>query len=98
MAVQGFEEKIGKFKLQGFSLGRHMASLLPYSFGQHKSGPFQNQGRKLDYSMSGSRGKAPLQRAHSMPSFGNNWHKEKETLYGRTGDVGKSHQIRQSDS
>ena len=68
-----------------------MASLLPYSFGQHKSGPFQIQGEGNLTSppLDGSSGKAPLQKStqHAIP--GNNLQKEKETNYGRTGDAGK---------
>ena len=52
------------------------------------------KGRKLGYSTSGSSGKAPLQKSTQHAIFGNNWQKEKETIYGRTGDVGKQRQTR----
>ena len=78
-----------KFKLQGFSLDimwHHFCHILLVITSQGHSG---FKGRKLEYSTSGSSGKAPLQKSTHCAIFGNNWQKEKETIFGSTGDVGK---------
>lgn len=75
-----------KFKLQGFSLDiiwHHFCHILLVITSQGRSG---FKGRKLDYSTSGSSGKALLQKSTHHANFGNNWQKEKETI---SGDVGK---------
>lgn len=93
MAVQGFEEGENSScrALAWTSYG--ITSAIFFWPAQIRAIPESREGN-LTTPCLGVVAKPLCKRAHSMPSWEIIGTRKKETLYGRTGDMGKSHQIR----